>query len=149
MSDEGERGASPLASFHPLLLLIALSASLNRPQAFQLHGALGMCLFGLASLANVFELVCRLPNDTFSRLVRAYDTRALRSPYLPLTDHRGLMVLVLQVTYAISLLRCPQEGTQKSVVLFFHLALAFRPVLEAFDADPSQVHHSTETPTME
>lgn len=75
-------------------------------QAFQLHAALAMCLFGLASLSNVMEEVCRLPSATFHRLV----------------------------SYAISLLRCPQEAAQKSIVLFFGMALAFRPVLQAFDA---------------
>ena len=75
-------------------------------QAFQLHAALAMCLFGLASLSNVMEEVCRLPSSTFHRLV----------------------------SYAISLLRCPQEAAQKSIVLFFGMALAFRPVLQAFDA---------------
>lgn len=86
--------------------IVALSVS---PQAYQLHAALAMCLFGLASLANVMEEVCRLPPHTFHRLM----------------------------AYAISLLRCPQEAAQKSVVLFFSMALAFRPVLQAFDAgDP-------------
>lgn len=83
--------------------LITLSEG---PQAFQLHAALAMCLFGLASLANVMEEVCRLPPETFRRLI----------------------------SYAISLLQCPQEAVQKSIVLFFGMALAFRPVLHAFDA---------------
>jgi hypothetical protein len=69
-----------------------------------------MCLFGLASLSSVFEWVCRLPGDVFARFTR----------------------------YAIGLLRCPQEPTQKTVVLFFNLSLAYRPVLAAFDADPAQ-----------
>ncbi len=83
--------------------LVALSEG---EQAFQLHAALAMCLFGLASLTNVMEEVCRLPATTFQRLV----------------------------AYAISLLRCPQEAAQKSIVLFFGMALAFRPILHAFDA---------------
>ena len=53
------------------------------------------------------EEVCRLPGSTFPRLVE----------------------------YAISLLRCPQEAAQKPIVLFFGLALSFRPVLTAFDAE--------------
>jgi hypothetical protein len=75
------------------------------PQATRLHGVLAVCLFGLASLSNCMEAVCRLPSPQFEGLLR----------------------------YATSLLRGPQEPTQKHVVLFFGLALAFRPVLLAFD----------------
>ena len=56
------------------------------------------------------EAVCRLPHPQFSRLIE----------------------------YAISLLSCPQEHTQKHAVLFFSLALTFRPVLEAFDDEDGQ-----------
>lgn len=74
-------------------------------QATRLHGVLALCLFGIASLSNCMELVCRLPASQFEGLL----------------------------SYATSLLRCPQEPTQKHVVLFFSLALAFRPVLSSFD----------------
>jgi hypothetical protein len=74
-------------------------------QATRLHGVLAVCLFGMASLSNCMEQVCRLPSVQFEGLLH----------------------------YATSLLRCPQEPTQKHVVLFFGLALAFRPVLTVFD----------------
>lgn len=79
-------------------------------QASKLHGVMVLCLFGLGSLANAMEAVCRLPAPHFTKLIR----------------------------YAISLLSSPQEHTQKHVVLFFSLALCFRPVLEVFDDSRGQ-----------